>query len=91
LITSSRKSATITDPHTHTYNAADIFIEEGATVKAAVLNAEGGPIYLAKNSQVQEGAIIRGPFSLGEESILNMGGKVRGDTTVGPHCKLVVR
>ncbi len=55
---------------------------------AAILNAENGPIYLGKNSQVQEGAIIRGPFALGEESIINMGGKMRADTTVGPFCKI---
>jgi UDP-N-acetylglucosamine diphosphorylase/glucosamine-1-phosphate N-acetyltransferase len=88
LITTGRKSAAITDPHTHTYNAAEIFIEEGAVLHTAVLNAEGGPIYLGKNSQVQEGAILRGPFSLGEGAIVNMGGKMRADTTVGPFCKI---
>lgn len=88
LITAGRKSAAITDPHTHTYNPSDIFIEDGAVLHTAVLNAEGGPIYLGKNSQVQEGAILRGPFSLGEGAIVNMGGKMRADTTVGPFCKI---
>jgi UDP-N-acetylglucosamine diphosphorylase/glucosamine-1-phosphate N-acetyltransferase len=37
---------------------------------------------------VHEGAIIRGPFALGEESIINMGGKMSADTTVGPFCKI---
>lgn len=88
LITANRKSADIRDPHTHTYNKAEIFIEEGVVLHAVVLNAEGGPIYLGKNSQVQEGAIIRGPFSLGEGSIINMGAKMRADTTIGPFCKI---
>lgn len=88
LITANRKSATIKDPHTHAYNSSEIFIEEGAILHTAVLNAEGGPIYLGKNSQVQEGAILRGPFSLGEGAIVNMGGKMRADTTVGPFCKI---
>ncbi|HTH57192.1 MAG TPA: GlmU family protein [Cyclobacteriaceae bacterium] len=88
LITTGRKSAAIKDPHTHTYNASEIFIEEGAVLHTAVLNAEGGPIYLGKNSQVQEGAILRGPFSLGEGAIVNMGGKMRADTTIGPFCKI---
>jgi UDP-N-acetylglucosamine diphosphorylase/glucosamine-1-phosphate N-acetyltransferase len=88
LVTAGRKSAPIADPHTHTYNSAEIFIEEGAVLHTAVLNAEGGPIYLGKNSQVQEGAILRGPFSLGEGAIVNMGGKMRADTTIGPFCKI---
>lgn len=88
LITANRKSASINDPHTRTYNEQNIFLEEGVILHAAILNAENGPIYLGKNAQVQEGSIVRGPFSLGEESIINMGGKMRADTTVGPFCKI---
>jgi len=88
LLTAGRKSAAITDEHTRVYNPAQIFLEEGAKVRAAVLNAENGPIYLGKNSFVQEGALIRGPFALCEESHVNMGAKVRGDTTVGPFSKI---
>lgn len=87
LITSGRSSASLADPHTRTYGK-DIFLEEGAQVRACVLNAEKGPIYLGKDSQVQEGALIKGPFALGESSVVNMGAKVRGDTTVGPHSKI---
>jgi len=87
-ITKGRTSHPNTDRATVIYNEANVFIEEGVTLKAAILNAEGGPIYLGKNSQVQEGAILRGPFSLGDRSIVNMGGKMRGDTTIGPDCKI---
>jgi len=87
-ITKGRTSHPSNDRATVIYNEANVFIEEGVTLKAAILNAEGGPIYLGKNSQVQEGAIIRGPFSLGDRSIINMGGKMRGDTTIGPDCKI---
>ena len=88
LITAGRRSAAVNDKATVIYNEANVFIEEGVTIKAGILNAEPGPIYLGVNSQVQEGAIIRGPFCLGEGSIINMGGKMRGDTTVGPDCKV---
>ncbi len=88
LITHGRKSAAITDIHTKVYSPENIFLEEGAQVKAALLNAENGPIYLGKNSFVQEGALIRGPFALCESSHVNMGAKVRGDTTVGPFSKI---
>ncbi|WP_205504041.1 GlmU family protein [Rufibacter psychrotolerans] len=88
LITQGRVSQPVSDPHTVVYNAQDVFIEEGASFKAAILNAENGPIYIGKNTQVQEGTVIRGPFALCEESIINMGGKMRGDVTIGPFCKV---
>ncbi|MGY6522851.1 MAG: GlmU family protein [Mongoliitalea sp.] len=88
LITKGRASAAIEDKHTVVYQADNIFVEEGATIKTAVLNAEAGPIYIGKNTEVQEGALIRGPFALCEGSTVNMGAKLRGDTTVGPFSKV---
>lgn len=87
-ITAGRTSAPIEDKHTITYSPENIFLEEGVSIRAAILNAETGPIYLGKNSTVQEGALIRGSFALGEGSYVNMGAKLRGDTTIGPHCKV---
>jgi UDP-N-acetylglucosamine diphosphorylase/glucosamine-1-phosphate N-acetyltransferase len=88
LITTGRKSEPITDPHTRVYNESQIFAESGVRIRAAVLNAEDGPIYLGRNSVIQEGALIKGPFALGEGSHVNMGAKMRGDTIIGPHCKV---
>ncbi|MFD2246095.1 GlmU family protein [Pontibacter ruber] len=88
LITKGRQSQPVNDKFTAVYGEENIFIEEGATIKAAILNAEGGPIYIGRDAQVQEGAIIRGPFALGEGSTVNMGGKMRGDTTIGPFSKV---
>jgi len=87
-LTKGKKSQPINDPHTRVYAPENIFLEEGVQLTACVLNASTGPIYLGKNSQVQEGAVIRGPFALGEESVVNMGAKIRGDSTIGPHCKV---
>lgn len=90
LLTKGRKSNDLNDAHTIVYGEVgkDIFIEEGASIKAAILNAENGPIYLGKDTQVQEGSMIRGPFALCEGSHVNMGAKIRGDSTVGPHSKV---
>ena len=88
LLTEGRKSAEISDPYTKVYSPENIFIEEGVKIRAAILNAEGGPIYIGANAEIQEGAVIRGPFSLGKSSVVNMGAKIRGDTTVGPHSKV---
>lgn len=87
LLTRRRNSAEIRDPYTRTYGE-DIFLEEGASVRAAILNAENGPIYLGKNSEVHEGAMIRGPFALGAHSVVSMGAKIRGDSSTGPYCKI---
>jgi UDP-N-acetylglucosamine diphosphorylase/glucosamine-1-phosphate N-acetyltransferase len=88
LLTKGRTTEPNPDKHTILYNAAEIFIESGAKIKAAVLNAENGPIYIGKNVEIQEGALIRGPFALCEGSTVNMGAKMRGDTTIGPYSKV---
>jgi len=88
LITANRPSAGIDDPHTRLYGAENIFVEEGVSIKAALLNGETGPIYLGKNSIVQEGALVRGPFALGEGSHINMGAKMRGNVSIGPFSKV---
>jgi UDP-N-acetylglucosamine diphosphorylase/glucosamine-1-phosphate N-acetyltransferase len=88
MITRNRKSTPIEDKHTILYSQEFIFVEEGADIKAAVLNAESGPIYIGKNAVVQEGAMVRGSFALGESSCITMGCRIRGDTTIGPFCKI---
>lgn len=87
-ITHQRTSQPLTDPHTHCYAPEHIFIEEGAKVRAAILNAENGPIYIGKNATICEGSVVMGPFSLGESATVNWGAKMRMNTTIGPHCKV---
>lgn len=87
LLTHNRISSTLSDPYTKTYGD-QLFIEEGAVIKDATLNTEAGPIYIGKNAEVQEGAVIRGPFALCEHSVINMGAKIKGDSTVGPYSKV---
>jgi len=88
LITEGRKSEDITDPFTIVYGRDQIFLEEGVDIKASILNASEGPIYIGKNAQIQEGSIIKGPFALLDHSVVNMGAKIRPDTTIGPYCKV---
>ncbi|NMM50360.1 GlmU family protein [Marinigracilibium pacificum] len=88
LITSGRKSAEISDPHTIIYGKENVFIEEGVDVKAAVINAESGPIYIGKDVVIGEGAIIRGACAILNNSHVSMGAKFRGDSTIGPYCKV---
>lgn len=87
LITRDKKSCPIPASN-NVINPDHIFIEEGARVEFATLNASTGPIYIAANSEVMEGSLIRGPFSLGEHSVVKMGSKIYGPTTVGPFSKV---
>ena len=66
----------------------NLFIEEGAKVNCAIINATTGPVYIAKDAEVMEGSIIRGPFALCEASQTKLGAKIYGPTTVGPHSKV---
>lgn len=88
LLTKGRTSAAITDKATVVYQEENVFIEEGAKIKAAVLNAENGPIYIGKNAQVQEGALIQGPFALGDNGVVAQGTKIRPNSSIGPSCKV---
>ncbi|NJN25570.1 MAG: glucose-1-phosphate thymidylyltransferase [Cyclobacteriaceae bacterium] len=88
LLTHGRKSQPVGDEHTICYNSRDIFIEENVQIRAAILNAETGPIYIGKNAEIAEGSIVRGATAICESSILNLGTRIRGDATIGPFCKV---
>lgn len=65
-----------------------IFIEEGAYIEGVTLNVTNGPIYIGKGATIMEGSCIRAPFAACDESQVNMGAKIYGATTLGPHCKV---
>lgn len=87
LLTKGRKSAAIS-PTNKVIAAENIFIEPGARVECAIINAAEGPVYIGKDAEVMEGAIIRGPFALCEHSVVKMGAKIYGPTTIGPYSKV---
>lgn len=85
LLTSGRESQEIPSSN-QTIASENIFIEEGADVQYAVLNASAGPIYIGKDARIMEGSLIRGPFALCENATVKMGTKIYGATTIGPFC-----
>lgn len=72
----------------NTFIGDKIFIEKGAQVTCSVLNSKDGPIYIGKDAEIMEGSIIRGPFAMLNNSVLKMGAKIYGSTTLGPYCKI---
>lgn len=87
LLTTDRESQLIPEM-TVAFNKDQIFIEEGAILPLCSLNANDGPIYIGKNSEIMEGSMIRGPFALCENATIKMGAKIYGATTIGPHSKI---
>lgn len=87
LLTSGKKSQKISKSN-QVQNAKNIFLEKGAKVECAFLNAVSGPIYIGKDAEVMEGSMVRGPFALGDHSQLKMGAKIYGPTTIGPESKV---
>lgn len=67
-------------------HAENIFIEPGAQISCANLNASEGPIYIGKNAVVMEGASLRGPIVIGEKSVVKMNASIYGATSIGNQC-----
>ena len=85
ILTKKRKSQPISKTN-RVIKASAIFIEKGVKMEHCLLNASTGPVYIGKNAEIMEGCMIRGPFAMGEGSLLKMGAKVYGATTLGPYC-----
>lgn len=88
MLTHKRKTARFSRADNTVINRKNIFLEPGAKVHGALINAENGPVYIGKNAEVMEGAMIRGPVALGEHSKIKMGAKIYGPATIGPHSKV---
>ena len=85
MITKGRHSEPV--PETvHDTHPRDIFIEPGAKLSHCIINASTGPVYIGKDAEIMEGALLRGPIAICEGAVVKMGAKIYGATTVGPYC-----
>ena len=87
LLTAGRKSQPLSA--TNCVIAAErIFVEEGAVVEGAFLNARNGPIYIGAHAEIMEGACLRGPVAVCAHASVRMGAQLYGSSTIGPWCKV---
>jgi len=86
-ITKGKKSQSIHSSN-HVKCPENIFIEEGAVVEGASLNASTGRIYIGKHVEVMEGSLLRGSIALCAHAVVKMGAKIYGGTTIGPWSKV---
>ena len=84
LVTKGRKSAAISKTNC-VWGAKKIFIEKGAVVEGAFINAIQGPVYIGVKATIMEGSMLRGPLAIGEGACIKMGAKIYGATTIGPN------
>ena len=87
LLTKGRKTEKLSDTN-RVAGIENIFVEKGAKVEFATLNATTGPIYIGKDAEIMENSVIRGPFSLGEHAVVKLAAKIYGPTTIGPYSKV---
>ncbi len=87
IVTAGRKSAGF-GKGTHVVAPENVFVEEGAVISHAMINATNAFVYIGKDSEIMEGAMIRGSFALCNNSVVKMGAKIYGATTIGPWSKV---
>ena len=87
LLTAGKTSQPISSTN-RVLHPEKIFLEEGAKVEFAILNASEGPIYIGKDAEIMEGSMIRGGLALCEHAKINMGAKIYSGCTIGPYCKV---
>lgn len=88
LYTANKQSAKLSQTNTLIGPKDQLFIEEGAQVEGAILNTKQGPIYIGKNAEIMEGAMLRGPLAVLDGAVVKMGAKIYGATTIGPECRI---
>ena len=66
----------------------NVFVEEGAKVEFSIINASEGKVYIGKDAEIWENAVIRAPFAMNEHAVVKMSAKIYEGTTIGPYSKV---
>jgi UDP-N-acetylglucosamine diphosphorylase/glucosamine-1-phosphate N-acetyltransferase len=82
------KQYPVRDVHSVIYSGENVYIGEGTSIKAGILDADTGPIYIGDEVTIQPGAVICGPCAILQGSVVILGAKIRPNTTLGPFCKV---
>ncbi len=87
IITKGRISQPLSDSN-RVFCPENVFVEEGAVVECAVINAKDAKVYIGKDAEVMENSVIRGSVALLEHAQIKVGAKIYGATTIGPYSKV---
>jgi UDP-N-acetylglucosamine diphosphorylase/glucosamine-1-phosphate N-acetyltransferase len=73
----------------HFIEKDNIHIAETAQLKpCVVVDASGGPVWIDEGVTVMPNAVLEGPIYIGKDSLVKIGAKLYGDTSIGPVCKI---
>jgi UDP-N-acetylglucosamine diphosphorylase/glucosamine-1-phosphate N-acetyltransferase len=76
-------------PGVHLIEKENIFISRTAQLKpGVVLDASEGPVWIDEGVTVMPNATLEGPVFIGKNSLIKIGAKLYGNTTIGPVCKI---
>ncbi len=86
LLTAGKKSQKLSKT-VNTNEPENIFLEEGAKAEFVTLIPDKGYIYIGRDAEIMPGSIVKGSLAMGEHSVLKIGAKIYGPTTLGPYSK----
>ena len=70
----------------HPYN---VWLAENVQLSpGVVLDASEGPIIIDESAKVMANAVLCGPLYVGKRSLVKIGAKIYGNTSIGPVCKV---
>lgn len=78
-----------TEPGVHVLHPYNVWIGEGAMLAPnVVLDASEGAIIIDEEARIMANAVIVGPAYIGKKSVVKIGAKVYGGSSIGPVCKV---
>lgn len=88
-LTAGRTSRAVSQSVTVIGDPSQLFIDpEAGDVEGCTINVKNGPVYIGPGAEVMEGVCMRGPVAVCHGSVVNMGARIYGGTTIGPFSKV---
>jgi len=76
-------------PGVHFIEKDNIHVAETAQLKpGVVIDASGGSVWMDEGVTVMPNAVLEGPIYIGKNSLVKIGAKLYGGTSIGPVCKI---
>ena len=89
IATAGQESKVLPNTNRLVGDRSRLFIHQDAgDIECSNFNTKDGPIYIGPGVEIMEGSNLRGPIAVLDGSTINMGAKIYGATTIGPHSKV---
>lgn len=88
LLTAGRQPQPLSPSCTLIGPADRLFIEEGADVEGAFINTRQGPVYIGRQSEVQECVVLRGPVAIGPKCRVRAGARLLPGVNLGESTRV---